>query len=76
MTGAKPVAALLRAKVGTEDSITITKVTTLKYGYMVKSEFENELGVHTAKVFSSESAARSYASGQQIIKVAVNWELT
>lgn len=75
MTGDKPVAALLRAKVGTQDSISITKTTTLKYAYMVKSEFQNELGVHTVKVFSNESAAKNYAAGQEIIKVAINWEL-
>ena len=65
------MAALLKAKVTATDQMSIQKTVGLKVGYMVLSEFENELGVVTAKVFSSESTARSYADGEQVIEVEV-----
>lgn len=38
---------------------------------MVRSEFENELKSMTCKVFASESAAKTYAGGQEIIAVDI-----
>lgn len=63
--------AQLTAKVNVTDQMTIQKTVGLKAGYMVLSEFENELGVMTARVFASESAAKTYSGGEQLIKVEV-----
>lgn len=71
MRGEPEVPALLRAKVNTEDKVAIKKTVGLKVCYMVLSEFEQEAGVITSKVFPSESACKSYAAGQEIIKVEV-----
>ena len=71
MQGDKQVPALLRAKVTATDQMSMQKTIGLKTGYMVLSEFENELGFVTAKVFPSESAAKAYADGEQVIKVDV-----
>lgn len=65
------MAALLRAKVTCDDRVDITKTVGMQYGYMVLSEFENQLGRSVAKIFPSESTAKAYAGGQQIIKVSV-----
>jgi hypothetical protein len=43
---------------------------------MILSEFENELGAMTAKVYPRESAAKASSSGQEIIKVNVIREFT
>jgi hypothetical protein len=75
MNGEKPVAALLRSKASTGDEISITKVTTLKEGYMTITEFENQLGYHTVKVFPNESAAIAYAAGERILKVKLERDL-
>ena len=69
--GVRQVPALLRAKVDAADQVSIQKTIGLKTGYMVLSEFENELGVMTAKVYPRESAAKASSAGQQIIKVEV-----
>lgn len=71
MQGDRQVPALLRAKVTTEDNMSISKVVGLKVGYMVLDEFNRELGYATSKVFPSESTAKSYACGQEVIKVDV-----
>jgi hypothetical protein len=75
MQGEKPVAALLRAKIETSDQISITKVTTLKEGYMLITDFENALGSYAVKVFPNESSARASANGERILKVKVEREL-
>jgi 2-keto-3-deoxy-6-phosphogluconate aldolase len=75
MNGGKPLAALLRAKVDAADEISITKVTTLKEGFMTITEFENSLGYHTVKVFPTESSAKAYAAGERILKVKLEREL-
>jgi hypothetical protein len=75
MNGAKPVAALLRSNAATSDEFSITKVTTLKEGYMTITEFENQLGYQTVKIFPNESAAISYAAGERILKVKVERDL-
>lgn len=71
MQGEKQVPALLRAKVDAVDKMSMVKTVGLKSGYMVQSEFENELGAMTAKVFPTESSAKAYAQGQPIIRVDV-----
>lgn len=71
MQGVKQVPALLKAKVSAEDRIAISKTIGMKTGYMVLSEFENELGYVTAKVFPRESSAKAYAQDQEIIEVDV-----
>jgi len=71
MQGVQQVPALLRAKVTTEDNMSISKTVGLKVGYMVLDEFNRELGYATSKVFPSESTAKSYAQGQEVIKVDV-----
>lgn len=72
--GERKVPALLKAKVSAADNVTMTLSKGMKNGFMVKSEFDNELGAFTCKVFSSESAAKSYAKDQEIIKVNVAWQ--
>ena len=69
--GERQLPALLRAKVDTGDQVSIKKTVGLKTGYMVLSEFENELGVMTSKVYPRESAAIASADGQEVIKVNV-----
>lgn len=64
------MAALLKNKIAIEDHIEIQKTTGLYKGYMLLSEF-NLLDRVTGKVFASESVARSYAQGDEIIEVEV-----
>jgi hypothetical protein len=64
------VAALLKNKIAIQDHIEIQKTTGLYKGYMLLSEF-NLLDRVTGKVFASESVARSYAQGDEIIEVEV-----
>jgi hypothetical protein len=71
MTGERQVPALLRAKVDVSDKVSVTKTVGLKVGYMVLSEFVQELGAVTSKVFPTESSARAYGAGQEIIKVDI-----
>jgi len=73
LTGERKVPALLKAKVKIEDDVSVSLSPGMKRGYMVKNEFMNELGGITSKVFPSESTAKSYAQGQEIIKVDVIW---
>jgi hypothetical protein len=74
--GEKQVPALLKAKVDASDQVSITKTIGMKTGYMILSEFEQELGAVTAKVYPKESSAKASAQGQQIIKVNVIREFT
>lgn len=69
--GERQVPALLRAKVNAEDNVSISKTVGMKTGYMVLSEFEQELGFTTAKIFPRESSCIAYAQGQEIIEVDV-----
>ena len=71
MQGVKQVPSLLKARVSIDDQISVTKTIGMKTGYMVLSEFENELGYVTAKVFPKESSAKAYAQDQQIIEVDI-----
>lgn len=72
-TGERKVPALLKAKVSTDDSVTLSLSKGMKRGYMIRGEFDSELGNVTAKVFPTESVARSYSQGQEIIKVDITW---
>lgn len=69
--GERQVPALLRAKVDATDQISISKTVGMKTGYMILSEFEQELGAVTTKVYPKESAAKASAQGQDIIKVSI-----
>jgi hypothetical protein len=69
--GERQVPALLRAKVDTTDQVSMKLTPGMKTGYMVLSEFENELGTITSKVYPRESAAKASSQGQQIIEVNV-----
>jgi len=51
--------------------VSISKTVGMKTGYMVLSEFEQELGFTTAKIFPRESSCIAYAQGQEIIEVDV-----
>ena len=64
------MAALLKNKIAIQDHVEIQKTTGLYKGYMLLSEF-NLLDRVTGKVFASESVARSYAQGDEIIEVEV-----
>jgi hypothetical protein len=75
MSGGREVPALLRSVTNTQDEIMITKVTTVKEGYMLISDFESNIGVRTAKVFPSESAAHASSYGERILKVKIEREL-
>lgn len=69
--GERQVPALLKAKVDTSDNASFKLSPGMKTGYMVLSEFEDELGNITSKVYPRESSAKASANGQQIIKVDV-----
>lgn len=67
--------ALLRAFAGTEDQMTMTKVTTIKEGYMLITDFENCMERATVKIFPTESAAKASGGNERILKVKVEREL-
>jgi hypothetical protein len=75
MQGDKPVAALFRAKIEPQDVMTITKFTTLKEGWMIKSDFDQSLGYVAVKVFPTEASAKASSDGVTPIKVKVEWQL-
>jgi hypothetical protein len=75
MTGDKQVPALFKDFGGASDQMSITKVTTVKEGYMLITDFENCMDRMTVKVFPSESSARSFSPNERILKVKVEREL-
>ena len=75
MTGGKQVPALFKDFGGTSDQMSMTKVTTIKEGYMLITDFENCMGSTTVKIFPTESSARASSSGERILKVKVEREL-
>ncbi len=75
MQGDKPVAALFRAKIDSQDEMTLTVFTTVKEGWMIKPDFEKSLGYIASKVFPTEASAKASADGSQVIKVKVEWQL-
>lgn len=74
MEGERQVPALFKSNVGTTDTISITKIVTLKEGWMVKSDFEKGLGAVATKVFPTKNSAIASAAGDEIIKVAIEWK--
>jgi hypothetical protein len=75
MQGDKPVAALFRAKIDSQDEMTLTVFTTLKEGWMIKPDFEKSLGYIASKVFPTEASAKASADGSPVIRVKVEWQL-
>ena len=75
MEGERQVPALFRSNVGTQDTISIQKITTLKEGWVIKSDFEKSLGIVAIKVFPTKNSAIASANGEEIIKVDVNWKI-
>ena len=75
MQGDKPVAALFRAKIDSQDEMTMTLFTTIKEGWRIKPDFEKSLGYVASKVFPTESSAKASSNGAPIIKVKVEWLL-
>jgi hypothetical protein len=72
----RQVPALLKAKFTATDEVTTTLTKGLQKGYMILSEFENDMSHVVVKVFPKESSAKAYAGDQQIIKVNVVREFT
>lgn len=75
MQGDKPVAALFKAKVESQDVMTMTKFTTLKHGWMIQHDFEKSLGYVAIKVFPTEASAKASADGAPVVEVKVEWLL-
>ena len=75
MTGDRPVAALFKAKIEPQDVCSIQKFTTLKEGYMIKSDFDQSLEFVAVKVFPTETSAKASSDGSPVIKVKVEWQL-
>lgn len=67
----RQVPALFKAKVNAEDQVAIKLTPGMKTGYMVLSEFEQDLDYTVAKVYPRESAAKASSAGQPVIKVDV-----
>lgn len=75
MTGGKQVPALFKDFGGTTDQMSISKVTTVKEGYMLITDFENCMERTVAKVFPTESSARASSPNERVLKVKVEREL-
>ena len=75
MTGGKQVPALLRDFSKSSDEMTLTKVTTIKEGYMLITDYENCMERLTVKIFPTESSARASSPNERILKVKVEREL-
>ena len=67
----RQVPALFKAKVDMSDEVGMKLTPGKKTGYMILSEFENDIDFTTVKIFPRESAAKSSANGDKIIKVDV-----
>lgn len=67
----RQVPALFKAKVNTEDEVSIKLTPGKKTGYMVLSEFEQDIDFTVVKIYPRESAAKASSGGQQVIKVDV-----
>lgn len=73
-SGERKVPALLKARVTANDSISLSLQKGMQVGYMVKNEFDGELGKIACKIFPTESSAKAYAKDQEVIKVNVSWQ--
>lgn len=67
--------ALLRDFSGVSDQVSITKVTTIKEGYMLITDFENSMEHVTVKLFPTESSARASSPNERVLKVKVERQL-
>jgi hypothetical protein len=67
----RQVPALFKAKIDTTDEVAVKLTPGKKTGYMILSEFENDMEFVVTKVYPRESTAKASADGQQIIKVDV-----
>lgn len=67
----RQVPALLKAKVDATDEVAIKLTPGKRTGYMIQSEFENDMNYVVAKVYPRESAAKASSDGQPVIKVDV-----
>lgn len=65
------MSALFKSKTDMSDRISIMKVTTLKECFMLKSDFEDELGFVVAKVYPTKASAIAAAEGKAVIKVTL-----
>ena len=65
----RQVPALFKAKVNADDEVAIKLTPGKKTGYMVLSEFEQDIDFTVVKVYPRESAAKASSDGQQVIKV-------
>ena len=75
MTGGKQVPALLRDFGSASDQMSISKITTVKEGYMLITDFENCMERTAVKVFPTESSARASSPNERVLKVKVEREL-
>lgn len=75
MTGERQVPALLRDFNGVSDQVSITKVTTIKEGYMLITDFENAMEKVAVRVYPTESSARATSPNERILKVKVERQL-
>ena len=75
MTGGKQVPALFKDFGGTADQVSISKVTTVKEGYMLITDFENCMERTATRVFPTESSARASSPNERVLKVKVEREL-
>lgn len=75
MTGERQVPALLRDFNTVTDQVSITKVTTLKEGYMIITDFENCLEKIAVRVYPTEAAARASSPSERVLKVKVERQL-
>ena len=62
---------MLKSRIGASETISFKLTRVLKTGYMIKSEFENDLGDMSTKLFPNEETAKAGAHGQEIIKVEI-----
>jgi hypothetical protein len=72
----RQVPALLKAKFTAVDEVSVSLSKGIQKGFMVLSEFENDMPHVVVKVFPKESSAKAYAGDQQIVKVNVVRDFT
>lgn len=70
----RKVPALFKSKASFEENVSVSLVPGARSGFMVKDEFIDEVGKITSKIFPSESTAKSYAAGREVIPVEVRWK--
>lgn len=71
----RKVPALFKSKASFEENVSVSLVPGVRSGFMVKDEYIDEVGKMTSKIFPTESTAKSYASGREVIPVEVRWKI-